>query len=52
MTHEQIILALVKLKPNAKWTLRGDSLEGLEWIDVEQLRPTDAEIINAIENGE
>jgi hypothetical protein len=33
--------ALFSLKPNAKWTLRG---EELEWLDTEQTQPTEAEI--------
>ncbi len=33
--------ALQSLKPNAKWVLRGDTLE---WIDTEQTEPTQAEI--------
>jgi len=33
--------ALFSLKPNAKWTLRG---EELEWLDSEQTQPTEAEI--------
>lgn len=48
MTHEQITLALMKICKDAKWSLRGDSLDGLTWLDNEQTRPTDEEIINAI----
>jgi len=33
--------ALVTLKPNAQWVLRGDELE---WLDTEQTEPTDIEI--------
>ena len=33
--------ALFSLKPNAKWTLRG---EELEWLDSEQTQPTEAEL--------
>ena len=33
--------ALVSLRPNAQWILRGDELE---WLDTEQTQPTDAEI--------
>jgi len=33
--------ALVSLRPNAQWVLRGDVLE---WNDTEQTQPTDAEI--------
>ena len=33
--------AIQSLRPNAKWTLRGDELE---WHDTNQTKPTDAEI--------
>ena len=33
--------ALVSLRPDAQWALRGDELE---WLDTEQTQPTDAEI--------
>ena len=33
--------ALLSLKPNSQWTLRGDELE---WLDTEQTEPTDIEI--------
>ena len=33
--------AIVSLRPNAQWALRGDTLE---WLDTEQTQPTDAEI--------
>ena len=33
--------ALLSLKPNAEWTLRGDELE---WLDTEQTEPTQSEI--------
>ena len=33
--------ALVSLKPNAEWTLRGDVLE---WLDSKQTEPTQSEI--------
>jgi hypothetical protein len=47
MTHEQIIKALQTLVKNPLFTLRGDTLDGLIWLD-ERPRPTDEEIINAI----
>jgi hypothetical protein len=49
MTHEQITLALMKIRKGAKWSLRGDSLDGLTWLDNEQTRPTDEEILEKIE---
>ena len=36
-----ITTALVSLKPNAQWVLRGDEIE---WLDTEQTQPTDLEI--------
>ena len=33
--------ALVSLRPDAQWAMRGDELE---WLDAEQTQPTDAEI--------
>ena len=33
--------ALLSLRPNAQWTLRGDDLE---WLDTEQTQPTEEEI--------
>lgn len=33
--------ALLALRPNAEWVLRGDELE---WLDTEQTEPTEAEI--------
>ena len=37
--------ALIALRPNAEWTLNGDTLDGLSWYDTIQDRPTDAIII-------
>ena len=35
------IEAILSLRPNAQWVLRGDNLE---WMDTEQTQPTEAEI--------
>jgi hypothetical protein len=43
-----IVQALVSLRPGARWTLVGDSLEGLEWLDEQQLPPTQTEIEDEI----
>jgi hypothetical protein len=40
-----IVSALKSLRPGASWTLNGDTLDGLTWLDAEQTRPTDAEIL-------
>jgi len=42
--------ALNDLRPNAQWSLVGDSYEGLEWLDTAQSKPTFAEIEAAIAN--
>lgn len=39
-----IAKALTSLRPGAQWVLRGDTYEGLEWLDQEQTKPTEAEI--------
>lgn len=49
ITHMQIVRALNTLRQGAVWNLRGDSLEGLEWLDELQTRPSDAEIESWIE---
>lgn len=36
--------ALVSLKPGAQWVLRGNEYAGLEWLDTEQTKPTEAEL--------
>jgi hypothetical protein len=36
--------ALATLRPGARWTLRGNSYSGLEWLDVDQTKPTEAEV--------
>jgi hypothetical protein len=44
-----ISTALQNLRPGSKWTVRGDSYEGLEWLDENQSKPTEEEIIQEIE---
>ena len=39
--------ALQSLKPGAEWILRGNDLDGLEWLDGEQ-QPTKTEIVDKI----
>ena len=36
--------ALISLRPGAVWTIRGDTYEGLEWLDENQTKPTEQEI--------
>lgn len=40
-----IIEALKTLRPGAQWNLNGDSVAGLQWLDQEQSRPSDTEIV-------
>ena len=40
--------ALPLLRPGAQWTLRGDDISGLEWIDTKQTQPTETEINSKI----
>lgn len=45
-----ITYALWQIRPNSEWVLRGDDYSGLEWLDVEQSKPSWEEIENAINN--
>lgn len=36
--------ALISLRPNAVWILQGDDYSGIEWLDVNQTKPTEAEV--------
>ena len=36
--------ALTELRPNAQWTLRGETYAGLEWNDSKQTKPTESEV--------
>ena len=47
--------ALQVLKPGAQWTLRGDDISGLEWLDSNQTQPTETEVnskISELDNAE
>ena len=50
MNYSQIVKALTDIRPNAEWSLMGDTLEGLEWLDTKQTQPTLEEITQAIAN--
>lgn len=41
--------ALMSIRPNAQWVLRGDDYSGLEWLDKEQTLPTEQEVNDEIE---
>lgn len=36
--------ALQSLRPGAQWVLRGDDYSGLEWLSVDQTKPTEEEV--------
>lgn len=40
--------ALQTLRPSAEWVLRGDSYDGLEWLDKVQTKPTENEVQDCI----
>ena len=40
--------AILALKPGAQWTLLGDDISGLEWVDTKQTQPTETEINSKI----
>lgn len=48
MKHIDIANALQTLCPNAEWNLRGDTVEGIEWLDKVQTQPSEAAIVAAI----
>ena len=39
-----IVGALKVLRPNAQWTLGGDSYDNLKWLDKSQTKPTEDEV--------
>jgi|688.fasta_scaffold573391_1 hypothetical protein len=45
-----ITYALQSLRPKAKWSLDGSEYESLIWLDENQPKPTEEEIIQEIEN--
>ena len=47
--------AIRALKPGAQWTLLGDDISGLEWLDSSQTKPTETEVnskISELDNAE
>jgi hypothetical protein len=40
-----ITKALASLRPNAEWTLDGNSYEGITWLDIIQTKPTEEEVL-------
>ena len=43
-----IVKAIISLRPNAEWVLRGEDYTGLDWMDINQIKPTEAEINSEI----
>ena len=41
-------LALQSLRPNAQWVLRGSEFAGLEWLDQEQARPSEQDVLDEL----
>ena len=41
MKHNDLVLALKHIRPNAEWVLSGDELQ---WLDTKQTKPTEIEI--------
>ena len=48
MNNQEITKALAYLRPKAEFVVRGEKLDGIEWLDLKQTKPTDEEIIAAI----
>jgi hypothetical protein len=40
-----IAKAILNLRPGAKWSVDGNSYDGITWLDTNQTQPTEAEII-------
>lgn len=43
-----ITKALTSLYKNAEWVTHGDSYDGLEWLDKNQPKPTEAELLTEV----
>jgi hypothetical protein len=50
MNYKEIVKALTDIRPDAEWALTGDSLDGLQWLDIKQTKPNLEEIEQAIAN--
>ena len=48
MTQFEIIDALNVLRPNALWSIKGETYNGLVWTDTVQTKPTEEEVNNQI----
>ena len=41
---EFLVEALLSLKPNCQWTIQGEEVSGLTWLDENSEKPTDEEL--------
>jgi len=39
-----IASALQSLRPGAQWSLNGDNYDGIDWLDTQQTKPSEAEV--------
>lgn len=44
MTHSQIVAKLLEIRPEAHWTLNGNTYDGLIWLDSPDTKPTAEEL--------
>lgn len=47
MNHNDIVNALNTLTPGAQWSLTGDGVENIVWLDTVQTQPTEAAMLAA-----
>ena len=45
---EFLVEALLSLKPNCQWTIEGEEVSGLIWLDENSEKPTDEELYDKI----
>lgn len=50
MEHNQIVEALLRLKPESNWNLIGDDYSEIQWLDDPKTKPTAAQIQLEIDN--
>lgn len=44
MTRDEIMAALLSLRPGAQWSMHGPAFADIQWLDVAQQMPTEAEV--------
>ena len=50
MIHYDLVEAIESIRPGAMYTLRGDDISGLEWLDDPAKKPTADEILPAMQS--